>query len=299
MEHHDGSRGRRPGGNRDEVSRSAWVRKKGRNARVKLGRLRDHCLAYVNGRLIGPRARRELPVPVTMVGVWRTKNLEVVRALVAQLPEGSQVHLHCLDEAGTLGELAGHTRDRGPGARMKLLQRLLDDNPQEADRWILIVDDDISFPLAGVDAFIALAVAAGLDLAQPAHLPTSASTFQVTAVRLGSLVRLTRFVEVGPVVLVSPRVRGAVLPFPVDVEMGWGLDVEWTQLVDQGFRLGVVDAAPLVHQGPAGTSYSRPREFAVLKDRLARVGANSSHELARDTGQIWRPWQPRPRWRVS
>ena len=91
MEHHDGSRGRRPGGNRDEVSRSAWVRKKGRNARVKLGRLRDHCLAYVNGRLIGPRARRELPVPVTMVGVWRTKNLEVVRALVAQLPDTGQI----------------------------------------------------------------------------------------------------------------------------------------------------------------------------------------------------------------
>ena len=100
---HQGSSGRCPGGNRDEVSRGAWVRKEGRNARVKLGRLRDHCLAYVNGRLIGPRVRRELPVPVTMVGVWRTKNLEVVRALVGQLPEGSQVHLGRVDQEAGAG----------------------------------------------------------------------------------------------------------------------------------------------------------------------------------------------------
>lgn len=251
----------------------------------------------VNLRLLSHIAVALPSVKVSAYCVWRMKNHQAVRDLVGQLPPGSTVHLHCLDsEHNDPTSLAKLTRHRGPGPRIPLLQRLIAEYPPAPGHWVLVFDDDVAFPGGGLVRFLTLAGAAGLDLAQPAHLPRSLHTYPMTRARPLSLARLTRLVEVGPVVLMSPRIREDVLPFPADMKMGWGLDVEWSELVDRGYRLGVIDAAPMLHTGTVGTAYSQPDESAILIERLSRVGARSTHELARGTGGAWRPWQRRAPW---
>ena len=56
---------------------------------------------------------------------------------------------------------------------------------------------------------------------------------------------------------------GVLLPFP-DLRMGWGLDVHWAALAAQrGWRIGVVDATPILHLRPAADAY--PRDAAVAE----------------------------------
>jgi hypothetical protein len=107
--------------------------------------------------------------------------------------------------------------------------------------------------------------------------------------------RTTTFVEIGPVVLLSPRATAAVLPFPEDVRMGWGLDVYWSGMRDT-LRLGVVDATPMRHVGAVAADYGDCAERAIQERYLAQAGAKDVRELARVVGEPWRPWQATPPW---
>ena len=69
--------------------------------------------------------------------------------------------------------------------------------------WLIATDDDIAFHGPFLDDLIALAEAADLSLAQPAHAIGSHTTYSITRRRPGSLVRRTRFVEIGPLTLVT------------------------------------------------------------------------------------------------
>ena len=86
-----------------------------------------------------------------------------------------------------------------------------------------------------------------LDLAQPAQTLMSHSAWKVTRRRPASLVRETRFVEIGPVTGFGRAAAEELLPFP-ELRFGWGLDLHWAALAGKrGWRLGVVDALPVRH----------------------------------------------------
>lgn len=233
--------------------------------------------------------------PVTAYCVYRSKNATYVREIVQNLPTGSTAHLHALDHQAT--SLTPWTRSHGPGPRIPLLQSLIDRHQPSEGRHLMIFDDDVTFLGDGARQFPGYCDRAGLDIAQPAHQPKSVHSFRVTRVAPLSTVRLTRFVESGPVVLLSPGAQGEVLPFPNDARMGWGLDVYWSGLIEKGLRLGVVDATPVIHHGAVAADYDNADEYAYQEKYLARAGISSPHELAGNVGFTWRPWQRSAKWR--
>ena len=124
--------------------------------------------------------------------------------------------------------------------------------------WILAVDDDLRLPVRFLDRFIALCERFALDLSQPAQTLRSHSAWRVTRRRPASLVRETRFVEIGPLTAFGHRAAAELLPFP-ELRFGWGLDLHWAALAaERGWRLGVVDATPVRHESATvGLAYSR------------------------------------------
>ncbi len=232
---------------------------------------------------------------VSVYGIYRPQNERLVSALTAGLPKDSAVHLHALGHVAA--PLSHLTHSSGSGFRTPLLQSLIDTHPPRPGDWVLIFDDDVEFAGKSARDFVALAAAAGLDISQPAHVPTSAWSFPVTVARPFSVARLTTFVEVGPVLLLSPRGASRTLPFRRESRMGWGDDVLWSALRSEGLRLGVVDRSPIRHLGAVGAAYAVPEEAEALKSALSTVGEPSIRSFARTVGRPWRPWRRTPTWR--
>lgn len=253
-------------------------------------------LALLNTKLVQLGTKMPGLPPVTAYCVWRPSNVDTVRVFINYLPPGTQVHLHCLDGDGE-GVLSRYTRSVGAGPRMHLLQGLITSNPPGPGRWVMLFDDDVRFASHNPGDFFRIAQHARFDISQPAHTASSYATYPMTRARFLSVARETEFVEVGPVVLVSPTGAKHVLPFPPHIQMGWGLDVEWLRLARDGLvRLGIVDAAPIVHEGVVGRDYVQSGESELLGTYLRDEGVSSVKQLARDKGPVWRPWRPRPPW---
>jgi hypothetical protein len=149
--------------------------------------------------------------------------------------------------------------------------------------WTLVVDDDVRLPRAFLDRFVAICEAFGLDLAQPAQTLRSHSAWKVTRRRPASLVRETRFVEIGPVTAFGRRAAAALIPFP-ELRYGWGLDLHWAAVAGRrGWRLGVVDALPVRHESAlVGATYSR----ADAEQEAARFLADRPYLTAVRTGEV-------------
>lgn len=140
--------------------------------------------------------------------------------------------------------------------------------------WLIIVDDDVVLWPHFVDEFIGAAEAGGLVLAQPAHRIHSFASYAVTQRKAGSLVRATRFVEIGPVVAIHRSLFGELVPF-AETRWGWGIDFVWADKAWRaGWRIGVVDCTPFEHLRPIGANYpaaSAIAEAAPLLDRQQPV----------------------------
>jgi hypothetical protein len=136
--------------------------------------------------------------------------------------------------------------------------------------WLLVVDDDVRLPAAFLDRLVGVCEAFDLDLAQPAQTLRSHSAWKVTRRRPASLVRETRFVEIGPVTAFSRRAAAELVPFP-ELRYGWGLDLHWAAVAEEhGWRLGVVDALAVRHEAAlVGTAYSRADAEAEAAGFLA------------------------------
>jgi GT2 family glycosyltransferase len=164
-------------------------------------------------------------------------------------------------------EVVEHVVDMDERGKFERLRALLDELPGElaAADWLLIVDDDVALPRGFLDRFLGAAERAGLRMAQPAHRRRSHAAWPVTRRRPGQDVRLTRFVEIGPVTALRRDTFGVLLPFP-PLAMGWGLDVHWGALAQEhGWPVGVVDATPARHTAPAGGAYGRDAPVAEAR----------------------------------
>ncbi len=162
-----------------------------------------------------------------------------------------------------------HTRPPGDLGRFENLDALLAQHPPQEHDWLLVIDDDVRLPHGFLDRLLFLAERFRLDLAQPAHRLHSHAAWELTRRRPGSLLRETRFVEIGPVTLFSRSTFSTLLPFP-PLRMGWGLDLHWGALAhEHGWRLGVVDAVAIAHAAaPAASAYSREQAIAEARTFL-------------------------------
>ena len=117
--------------------------------------------------------------------------------------------------------------------RLSLLNELARHVPDEG--YVVVSDDDVVFTRGTLDALVVLCERARLDLAQPSRSDDN-SRFEfnvahaITRARRLSRVRLTTCVETGPLVVLGPRWRDRILPFPEERGMGWGVELDWHEL---------------------------------------------------------------------
>ena len=231
------------------------------------------------------------PLRVLVVGVYRPGSL-LPEALPSLCSERHEVKLAFGATGAPLPELAHATVAAGlAGGKFENLNRLLAEAPGGERDWTLVVDDDVQLPERFLDSFVGVCERFRLDIAQPAQTLRSHSAWKVTRRRPASLVRETRFVEIGPVTGFGRPAAAQLLPFP-ELRYGWGLDLHWAAVAaERGWRLGVVDALPVRHESRlVGAGY--PRDEAVgeaarfLADRpyLSRHDAGdtlATHRVAR------------------
>jgi hypothetical protein len=234
----------------------------------------------------------ELPGLVA-VAVYRRALAPVLAELVGQLPAGTRVALWALDEP--VPALAAHTVGSGPGERLPLLNRLVEEAAPGVDDWVLVSDDDVRFTRGSPAALLRAAARLGLDLAQPAHTWSSEVSHRFTRRRALVLARTTRFVEQGPLALFGPRAVARLLPFREDVPWpGWGIEALWSRARDDGVTLGIVDGVTMRHvQRVNASRYSwrdAQRHEAAL---LTEAGFPSIASLHVDEAR-WRAWQEAP-----
>jgi hypothetical protein len=235
---------------------------------------------FAPSRLVPLRATSE-PASVAFLSVYRYGNLPVLRRLLDQLPAGAEIRLWALDRVHE--DVADLTVGSGPGGRLDLLN-ILASELTAAPEMLVIADDDVEIVMGDLRRLVRAGSALGFDLFQGSHAAGSASAFAVTRTRPLSFARETSFVEQGPLLLLSARAQRALLPFPADLGMGWGIELRWWRAARElGLRLGVVDAVSMRHFRGAGRTYDTAPERARLRRELDLAGVGELHEVQRTT----------------
>jgi hypothetical protein len=141
--------------------------------------------------------------------------------------------------------------------------------------WLIVTDDDITFPPDFLDSFLCLATKADLRLVQPAHRFYSFNRFLLTYRAWNSLVRLTNFVESGPIIALHRDSFGLLLPFP-ELRWSWGVDIIWSEIGSRhGLRLGIVDTTPIEHLKPISSNYDYKAAITEAREFLRQQGVTS------------------------
>jgi hypothetical protein len=268
----------------------------GRRARLRAA-LRDlgddaaSWLRFVPPRLA--RAARSGEGSVHVVGTYAADHEHSIARAVAELRRSHRpvsIALAALDQPAP--GLEAETRLAGLRGQGKFenLNALLAIAPPGDAPWLIVIDDDVELPRGFLDRFLLVCEGLGLQLAQPALTHGSHSAWPVFRRRRWTVARTTRMVEIGPLTAFSQTVAETLLPFP-PLRMGWGLDAHWGALaLEQGWRLGVVDATPIRHSSRViASTYDRDEAVAELRAFLAdrpwidRETANSVIE----THAIW------------
>lgn len=231
--------------------------------------------------------------PGVLYSIYRARNeATVARLCDSAAAQAMTVHLWALDQATEA--LTPWTRGVGPGQKFDVLNRLHAEADPEPAAWLVISDDDVVLSRRGLRRLVEVSEAAGLDLTQPAHRRGSHLSHAITKARCVRA-RWTSFVEIGPVVAISPKVRNEVLPFPSDAGMGWGLDFTWHDLSARGYRLGIIDSVRMRHLGKIGEAYDSTEARRVVRRELDARGLHDVPDIHRTLG-VW-SWQMRvPPW---
>ena len=239
--------------------------------------------------LVGPRAdavaRATPPRRVLVAGIYRPGSL--LPAAIGDLRSRRHEVGFALGSTGTADvALATETvASRLGGGKFENLNKVLAATHGADFDWLLVVDDDLRLPRRLLDRFVGLCERFELDLAQPAQSQRSHSGWRVTRRRPASLVRDTRFVEIGPLTALGRRAAEELLPFP-ELRFGWGLDLHWAALAaERGWRLGVVDATPVRHEtARVASSYAiadaQAEAGGFLADRPYLPAARAGEVLA-------------------
>ena len=209
---------------------------------------------------------------VLALSVYRPDSTQIEPAVGELQTARHELHLALGSTGEPLPGLAANTvATQLGGGKFQNLNALLESTGSRGFDWLLVLDDDVHLPPHFLDRFIALCEHFDLELAQPAQTLMSHAAWRVTRRRAGSLVRETRFVEIGPVTAFGMQAVAAFTPFP-DLRYGWGLDLHWAAVArERGWRLGVADALPVRHEtAPVATAYRH--EDAIEEARRFLTG---------------------------
>ncbi|MGH9355845.1 MAG: hypothetical protein ACRD10_06915 [Terriglobia bacterium] len=248
--------------------------------------------------LFGRTVQRLLPpskLKVLLLGIYRHKNAAIVATHLDEIKsQGWEVKLWALDTIHP--DLEAYSVGAGKGLRMPLLNRLMKGENLASFDWVVVMDDDFVFVRGSLSSFLAIAGHAGLALAQPAHSVKSQRAFWFfTLYNPVAVARLTTFVEIGPIVAIHQDWAERILPFPEASGMGWGLDIQWSDLRRAGARLGIVDWVTLRHMQAVGRGYDNSGEDERASRLLLDRGFRSLRDLQK-TQAVWRPWQRHAPW---
>ncbi|MEA2466724.1 MAG: hypothetical protein QOJ57_850, partial [Thermoleophilaceae bacterium] len=223
-------------------------------------------------------AARVPPRDVLVASVYRPPG----ELLAAALPELQSERHRVRHALGSTGEpsLPGTAQTQLGGGKFENLNLLLAGGSPD---WLLVVDDDVVLPPRFLDRLVALAEHFDLALAQPAQSLASHAAWRVARRRPRSILRETRFVEIGPVTLFRRDAAAVLLPFP-PLRYGWGLDLAWAAAaLENGWRLGIADALAVRHEtGTVGSAYSpeaaveEAREFLSTRPYLSSAAAQET-----------------------
>lgn len=241
------------------------------------------------------RLRREPVVPVRLIGVYRNQNARTLGSLLRSFSP-DRVALWALDEIAET--LRKDTIGTGAGTRPALLNVLREHilhTPATFDGILLVCDDDAVISRRHARLFLRLVRMSALDVAQPSHLYRSHTSWPYVRRQLFSFVRLTGFVEQGPLVAFSPAGASQCFPLREDVGMGWGLESDWARLALRGLRLGIVDAVGVRHLNPVSQAYDRAAAERAGRRALSDAGFQS-YGAMQVTFQRWRPTRRAPAW---
>jgi hypothetical protein len=275
--------------------RVRWAPRLMRTAAAKRAR---EALGRLNRRLDYPHAPRHYarPEEVWFASIYRARNSAIIERILATRDDRWEVHLWALD--GVTQALGDVTRGTGKGWKFELLQRLLDDFPPSPSAWVILSDDDYRFRRGSLGDLLALAQTANLDLAQPAHRRFVNASHDFNLVRPRVIARRTHFVEIGPLVVMSPTGQAELLPFP-PAEMGWGVEAPWGVASQEGrIVAGIVDAVTIEHLGRVAGDYDRSAAFAELDRFVDEAGLTSLRDLQVNVGW-WRRLRKPPQWRTG
>lgn len=231
---------------------------------------------------------------VLVLSIYRCDNASVLSRIVQDAKKSRwDVSLWALDQTHPL--LAPYSVGAGRGPKFPLLNGMMcQENLYKFD-WVVVTDDDAVFDTGSLTGFLWAAEKAGLSLAQPAHTLTSFSNYEITVWKPHIMARLTNFVEIGPLFAIKRDYYNKLLPFPEDSGMGWGLDVQWSDLQASGARLGIIDWVTLRHLSPAATTYDTSLEEKHLQEALRARGHDYVAQFHR-TLATWHEWERRPSW---
>lgn len=134
-------------------------------------------------------------------------------------------------------------------------------------------DDDIRVDPAGVDRLFATFHRLGMLLAQPSLADGSYVSHEITRWNGSFEARFTNFVEAMCPLFSRAALETCAPSFPLVVS-AFGLDMIWARMLgDPRDRVGMIDAAPVVHSRPiGGGTWRRPPGLDFEGDRAKVLG---------------------------
>ena len=230
--------------------------------------------------VIGRLRAAALPTPPATFTAVYSREAGSLRDLVDEALDAAwHVRLWCL--ADPHPDLERWTVGSGPGARGAHLNRLAAGVPPE--HWLIQCDDDVAMRAGSLRNWIRLTSQLGLDISQPGQGVRSYAAHPIVRRRRRLLARDSTFVEMGPLIAFSPRVRPHVPPLP-ERGYGWGYELHLYDLYCQGFRLGIVDATPMWHLRPAASGYDMADEDAIMQAMFRERGIGGWDDVQHVTG---------------
>lgn len=226
--------------------------------------------------VIGRLRAAALPTPAaTFTAVYSSDSAGTLWPLVDQaVAAGWQVRLWSLTDPAR--ELERWTVGSGPGTRGAHLNHLAADAPRE--HWLIQCDDDVAMHARGLRDWIRLAVRLEFDISQPGQGVGSHASHAIVKRDRRQLARESTFVEMGPLIAFSPRVRPYVPPLP-EHGFGWGYELYLYDLHTRGFRLGIIDAIHMWHLRPAAGLYDASRDYALMHAMFRERGLQDWNDV--------------------
>jgi hypothetical protein len=256
-------------------------------------RLRDNLLRKASSAPESINSALKNDPPVLLLMVYRTKNAQLVKALLRQVNSNADVRLWALGEIAP--ELADQTIGSGLGARFSNFNKLYNAKPIQEGSWVVLADDDVLFVRGSLTRTISIMKQAGLSLAQPSQSILGWWTFPFNVARPFLVARDSNYVEQGPLLVADPLFAKLILPLPDENDMGWGIEAEWYRAKEGRYRIGVIDDCRVVHYARAGSTYSYGPETRRMDERFRKAGIDSLYQLQSVNGYWWK-WQRTPSW---